>query len=208
MSQAVRYDEADLWRDGDYEHAMATVTVAKLLSGNFVLIVVVVLMNQLIALMGDSYDRVQENFTVQARISRARVILDMMDLYVPKNDQSVFARWIHVLRPAGDHNNIRQKGAWGGRLKAVKSAVSKSAHDLETHLMRAMTSHLDHIEAKFDKKIDAVLRRMGGNHHTHVDDAVRLRNRHVGARGGKKNAHRTVGEDSARRARRLAVLTS
>ena len=181
MSTSVRYEDADMWRENDYEHALATSIVAKLMSGMFVLIVVVVLMNQLIALMGDSYDRVQENYTVQARISRARVILDMMDLYVRENDDRIFARWIHVLRPAGDHEKSGKKGAWGGRLKAVKTAVSKSAHDLEANMMHAMTSHLDRIEEKFQKKLDAILRRMGGNHHS------------IGAAGG--------GTGSVRRAR-------
>ena len=47
----------------------------------FVFVIMIVLMNQLIALMGDSYGRVMDNYTDEEVKSRARVILDLMDLY-------------------------------------------------------------------------------------------------------------------------------
>ena len=101
MPLSVRFEDADVWREGKEanaeEYARATSMVAQTLSGLFVFVLVVVLMNQLIALMGDSYDRVQENYTVRIR---ARVIRDMMDLYVPKSDNKLlrggftfYAQW-------------------------------------------------------------------------------------------------------------------
>ena len=167
MALSVRFEETDVWREGKEvnaeEYARATSMVAQTLSGLFVFVLVVVLMNQLIALMGDSYDRVQENYTVQARISRARVIRDMMDLYVPKSDKQTFARWIHVLRPAGHHAQSVNRNAWGGRLKAVKKTIWKAQAEIEAHLLGEMKLRLRHIEDKFDQKMNMILNRIGGN---------------------------------------------
>ena len=65
-------------------------------------------------------------------------------------------------------------------MKAVKTAVSKSARDLEAHLVREMASRLAHIEAKMEKKLDAILIRMGGvgsesQHHSVVARSQRGR---------------------------------
>jgi hypothetical protein len=144
--------QSELW-------ALATASIAKLLSGTFVLVVVVVLMNQLIALMGDSYDRVQENYDVQARISRARVIVDMMDLYVDPKDPDVFAKWIHVLRPAGAHARNGKNG-WQGRLKAVKKAVVQAEKKITRVLTAEFDSQLQSMEERLSHKLEELMRKM------------------------------------------------
>ncbi len=162
MSNAVKYKEEEQW----YLHgdgptwALATSIVGKIMSGAFVLVVVVVLMNQLIALMGDSYDRVQENYEVQARISRARVIVDMMELYVDHEDGVVFARWIHVLRPKGLHQRNGADG-WQGRLKAVKHAVNKTEKHIEEKLTEEIRLRLKGLEDRLGHKVDELLRKLG-----------------------------------------------
>ena len=162
MSSSLKYQEQEYWKSGDMSWAVATATTGKVLSGCFVLVVVVILMNQLIALMGDSYDRVQENYVVQARISRARVIVDMMDLYVEPSDEQVFARWIHVLRPAGAHGRNGKDG-WQGRLKAVKKAVQAAQQKLEEKLTEEMQVNFHALEASLGYKMDALLLKMQGN---------------------------------------------
>ena len=147
MSSDLKFLESDVWdeRGDGFDWAVATSFVGKVMSGGFVFVVVTILMNQLIALMGDSYDRVQENYVVQARISRARVIVDMMDLYVAQEDKIVFARWIHV---------------WEGRLKAVKKAVSNAEKKITEKLTDEMAMRMKIMEDNLGYKIDEVLKKI------------------------------------------------
>ena len=62
----------------------------------------IVLMNQLIALMGDSYGRVMDNYTDEEVKSRARVILDLMDLYDNFLPNSLI--YLHVCTPVSIPN--------------------------------------------------------------------------------------------------------
>ena len=161
MSSDLKFLESDVWdeRGDGFDWAVATSFVGKVMSGGFVFVVVTILMNQLIALMGDSYDRVQENYVVQARISRARVIVDMMDLYVAQEDKIVFARWIHVLRPSGAHARNGRKG-WEGRLKAVKKAVSNAEKKITEKLTDEMAMRMKIMEDNLGYKIDEVLKKI------------------------------------------------
>ena len=161
MASSLKYKESDAWAANSNGHdwAVATAFAGTIMSGAFVFVVVTVLMNQLIALMGDSYDRVQENYVVQARISRARVIVDMMDLYVAEDDDTVFARWIHVLRPAGAHARNGRDG-WQGRLKAVKKAVATAEKRISDKLTEEIRVRLKAVEDNLGKKMDDILKKM------------------------------------------------
>jgi WD40 repeat protein len=115
-------------------HAMVTSVVAKGLSLSFVFIVVIVMMNQLIALMGDSYDNCLENISVENKKARSEVILELIELYRCFLDpDKIYPKWLHVLRPkiGGTKNKV---GQWEGKIKVLKSSISESTELLGKQL--------------------------------------------------------------------------
>ena len=93
-----------------------TATMAFTLVGAFMFIVVIVLLNMLIALMGDSYDNVTENIQIESIRARARVFADLLVDINRKND--IFCDWLHVCA-AKDENAFSNRSTWEGKLKAM-----------------------------------------------------------------------------------------
>ena len=86
-------------------------------------------------------------------------IVDMMDLYVDPSDTFVFARWIHVLRPAGAHARNGKNG-WQGRLKAVKKAVAQAEKKITKVLTAEFDLQLQTMEGRLSHKLEELLRKM------------------------------------------------
>ena len=95
-------------------------TMAFTLVGAFMFIVVIVLLNMLIALMGDSYDNVTENIQIESIRARARVCADLL-IDVGTND-NIFCEWLHVC-VAKDENTFSNRSTWEGKLKAMKREI-------------------------------------------------------------------------------------
>ena len=90
------------------------------LVGAFMFIVVIVLLNMLIALMGDSYDNVTENIQIESIRARARVCADLLIDVDGKNN--IFGEWLHVC-VAKDENTFSNRSTWEGKLKAMKREI-------------------------------------------------------------------------------------
>ena len=102
------------------DHALETTVFAKCLSMSFVFIVVVVLMNQLIALMSESYRKVMSNLRVENVRARARLIVSLIELYTTRGD-IIEPKWLHVLRPKPDaENNVAANSATSGHRNAAQ----------------------------------------------------------------------------------------
>ena len=85
------------------------------------------LLNVLIAIISDTYDRVEEKGKARGLLMRARLLLEMQDTMPQErlHDEKLFPRWLHVVMRVEDVGNT---DIWSGRLHAIKehiSAVSK-----------------------------------------------------------------------------------
>ena len=99
----------------------------------------------LIAVQGDSYDKVLENANSEFLRERARVLLEMERFMSKKKreDPKLFPRFIHILVPAADAEAIKNGtygggsdgGEWTGRIKEIKN-----------HITRDITKKTDKIE--------------------------------------------------------------
>lgn len=123
----------------------------------------IILLNLLIALMGDSFDRVQENALAQGRYEQALSILHIEAMLPPSllQDSRFFPRYLQVLRPksmsSADYGTGNEMEMWTGRLHQIYKkmeqserrvnrnveAVSKQLTQLEIHLGVATTSPPD-----------------------------------------------------------------
>merc|ERR1719272_1592252 len=91
------------------------------------LLVAIIMLNALIAIMGDTYDRVSETRLERGLQGRALLLIEIEEA-MTKDDhenQALFPRWLHVIKRAEDSE---EGGAeWSGRLRAIKDSVSKVA---------------------------------------------------------------------------------
>jgi len=130
-------------------HALTTSIVAKGLSLSFVFIVVIVLMNQLIALMGDSYDNCLENISVENKKARSEVILELLELYRCVLDpRKIYPKWLHVLRPKED--GTRSIGQWEGKIRVLKTSISESTNQI----FKQLSVRTKEVNSKFEEVKD------------------------------------------------------
>jgi len=154
-------------------HALWTQITAQVLSTGFVFVIMIVLLNQLIALMGDSYAKVMDDYAVQTRRSRAKVIVSLIELYgfcVRDHKRVLQPRWLHVLRPANRGSGSGEGGAnWEGNLKAIKRDIASSRNEMNVKLTQTeeeLADKIDRISSNFRSstanilnKLDALSRR-------------------------------------------------
>ena len=117
----------------------------------------IVLMNQLIALMGDSYAHVMENLRVETLRARGSVAVELMYLYRPfYSRRHVLPRWLHVIRPVSDGASLMQESEWEGNLKAVRTSIG----ELKQEFKAQMESRIAVLTGQVEKKHNAVVGKM------------------------------------------------
>ena len=102
----------------------------------------VVMLNALIAIMGDTYSRVSETRVEEGSQQRAELIVELADSMseAQKLNPAYFPRWIHAIKrmdmDAGSEG-------WAGQVGALKKSIA------------AVEAKIDANKAAFDAKIDA-----------------------------------------------------
>ena len=93
----------------------------------------------LIAIMGDTYENVTSNYKMEGMLSRAQVVVDLLEQYATKKDPILNPRWLFMLSPLDVETDDQR---WHGQLVELKKTVGKEVQDLRNDL---------------DLKLDAVL---------------------------------------------------
>ena len=134
-----------MWINGDWDaEAFEKNYGALAYFYGFLFLASIIMMNLLIAIMGDSFDRVREQQTVQSRIVLAQIIHEM-ESAMPKNDKSR-PRWhrclpkrlkpwckddrelnpaavLWVVKGTGADRDNADDAEWGGRLAEVRKTM-------------------------------------------------------------------------------------
>ena len=158
-------------------HAMVTSAFAKILALSFVFVVVIVLMNQLIALMGGSYEAAEELIDIESKRARSQTILELLELYAwalntdqPTKPNHVYPKWLHVLRPkkGGMKSKLTKKNNLTQQLFDYQKGSDKMfneqaqlKHDTMKEKFSEMEEKLatmDGKQAAMDEKVDKVLK--------------------------------------------------
>jgi len=105
----------------------------------FSFITIVIMLNMLIAIMGDTYENVTSNYKMEGMLSRAQVVVDLLEQYATKKDPVLNPRWLFMLSPLDVETDDQR---WHGQLVELKKTVGKEVQDLRNDL---------------DLKLDAVL---------------------------------------------------
>ena len=88
-------------------------------------VMVIVLMNLLIAVVMDGFERIMERAHLAQRAEKAQIICDMELMMTPLalDDPNLFPLWIHVLVPKHKHKAGSHHTAWQGRMWNMKVRV-------------------------------------------------------------------------------------
>ena len=113
------------------------VVLVRLLFVISMMVVPVVLLNLLIALMSDSYERIQDKADVEFQMLQAGIILNIEEFLSEKekNDPKKFPKWLHVLVPVGKGNGKGESGmAWQGVLNDIKDRIDAQEKQMQDEI--------------------------------------------------------------------------
>jgi Ion transport protein len=139
--------DASLLYDKVQFRALATVTFILAVT-----CVLVVALNALISILGDSYARVQEHSTANRRNERAALIVEYLTLLPSWYRERIEERtkWFHVLLEVdGDDNLLVKKDDWEGGLNAVRRDMKM----MEQRLLEREHSVVDRVKNELDVEI-------------------------------------------------------
>ena len=132
------YGETLTIEDMKQSKSLITLSVLKSL---FMFFVQIVLLNLLIAIMGDIFDEVQARSSAEACYGRAKLVMQYESLftewYKNRNPQ-FYPRYLFVLKR--DEADGSGDTAWAGRIKEIKQAIRKD-----------LKGDFEKIENKMDK---------------------------------------------------------
>ena len=107
--------------------ASASPALAKFLVSIFMFFVVIVLLNLLIALMGDIFDEVQSRAESESTFGKAKLIVEYESLfstaYKKRNEREFYPLWLHVLRKGREDGNQREDSGWKGRTEELRREI-------------------------------------------------------------------------------------
>ena len=141
--------------DFDLEQYTATssLTASIALFMTFMYLVNLVMLNLLIAIMGDIFDQIQENARCNYLYSKAKLILEHEETMSDekKNDAVFFPTWLQVLAPtshSGDDDD-----SWVGKLRAVKKSITNVGIS-QNKKLEAFRNEILSENAELKKKVD------------------------------------------------------
>ena len=120
---------------GEYLGQSSDIIATCILFFTFTFGINIVMLNLLIAIMGDTFDRIQENSQAEFMFARAQIVLEYEGNLSEeeKNNPDWFPTWLQVLVPTlqereGDHEN------WVGRVRELKNTMKNEIGDLTNKL--------------------------------------------------------------------------
>ena len=112
-------------------------------------------LNLLIAIMGDSYEKVKENERVEAIRERARIVVEMEKRFPTSHHYHSFMHFVEVADAAGSHDI-----AWEGATRRVTEVMRAETSQLESELNTKLEILEGEVNSKFerlDSKLDTIL---------------------------------------------------
>jgi len=132
--------------------------LAKLLVCVFLFFVVIVLLNLLIALMGDIFDEVQARAEQESTFGKAKLIVEYEALfstaYKKRHEKEFYPIWLHVLKKGKEVDNQKDDTGWKGRTEELRREIHEvkgEIHEMkgeihevkgEIHEVKDMLAHL------------------------------------------------------------------
>ena len=116
-------------------------------------------MNLLIAIMGDSYEKVKESERFEAARERARIIVDTEKRF-PKSHR--YHRFMHFVE-AADASGKSKEVVWEGVTRRVTEIVTTRTDQVKSEMnskLELLDSKLELLDNKLDGKLQMILNRL------------------------------------------------
>jgi len=112
------------------------------------LFLIIVMLNSLIAILGDTYDRVMEFQDPRGLLERARLLLELEQQMSPRerNNNKYFPPFVHVIKRVEEEEEDGDTLQWNGRMAAIK-AQAKTLKEGQDKLKEGQ----DHLKEGQDK---------------------------------------------------------
>ena len=117
----------------------------------FTFFINIVMLNLLIALMGDIFDRIQENARNEFLFARGSIILEFENMMSAGelNNKAWFPTWLQILEPAAGSDESKEDEDWAGRLTSVKHAL-KTSEEITWSKLNELNAKLEASETRGD----------------------------------------------------------
>ncbi|GMH71660.1 hypothetical protein TL16_g05712 [Triparma laevis f. inornata] len=98
----------------------------------FTIFINIIMLNLLIAIMGDIFDKIQENAKAEFIFARANIILEFEGTLneEQRKNKEWFPTWLQVLVPTLDSDGV-DEGDWVGKVRSLKKSFNKVSDKLD-----------------------------------------------------------------------------
>ncbi|GMI11132.1 hypothetical protein TrVE_jg9613 [Triparma verrucosa] len=152
----------------DFHQSLSYISIA-ILFITFTVFINIIMLNLLIAIMGDIFDRIQENARAEFMFARAGIVLEFEETLSDdqKKNPEWFPEWLQVLVPTLQDSSLDNE--WVGRLKSLKNTVTEAKLDVKEKLhqseRRRQISERQRIESeersrKSERRLDVEISRL------------------------------------------------
>ena len=107
------------------------------------------MLNMLIAIMGDTFDRVTENQLVHARRTKLNLLAEYADC-LARSDDNRFT--LFVIKP--QEEDLNELENWEGSLNAMRQFTAKSIEELKVDFSRRMEEIAEKIESTANREAE------------------------------------------------------
>ena len=116
---------------GDLDGSLNTFMHAFLLFA-YTLFTYIIMINVLISVLSDDFDRIQENGRAEFTFARAEAVLEYQGMLseAERLDSALFPTWLQVLVPTLESEEVTE-GEWVGRVRELKNSVKQVKEKLE-----------------------------------------------------------------------------
>ncbi|GMH58532.1 hypothetical protein TrST_g1037 [Triparma strigata] len=115
----------------------------------FMFFINIVMLNLLIAIMGDIFDNIQENANSEFLFARAEIIIEIENMLSPKEleNEEWFPIWLQVLVPTQSDEDNGSSDAWQGKMRALRKTMADVQAGLGSEISE-LKSKLQESDAK------------------------------------------------------------
>eukprot|EP00049_Salpingoeca_infusionum_P007482 m.121976 g.121976 ORF g.121976 m.121976 type:complete len:2507 (+) comp13714_c0_seq1:761-8281(+) len=126
-------------------------------------VIPIVMLNLLIALMNDSFERIQDKSTVELSMLRARIIREVLT-FSPSPD----TRYLHVMLPKGTNSGNQAGAEYQGVLHEMKRAVDVAQRKMSAEFDLKLKDAIQTLQQHFDDQLKTGIFRSERATHTNV----------------------------------------
>ena len=109
----------------------------------------ITMLNMLIAIMGDTFDRVTENKVVHARRTKLNLLAEYADCLARSEDNRFT---LFVIKP--QEEDLNELENWEGSLNAMRQFTAKSIEELKVDFTRRMEEIAEKIESTANREAE------------------------------------------------------